>query len=1183
MIESAILAYEEFATWYAASTIAVQMAVTFAISVVASRIFAPNVPQAQQNNVRQQVPPDPTAGIPLVYGDAYTGGRFCDAVLSQNQKQMFYVMVISNISPNGQFIYNLPTPGTASNFYYQDQIITFDSLYPAMVSTLTDGAGNVTPFANQLYIYMYTSSASGTITPINTTYMPWEIMKYDSGDGNTCPSGQQWASTNRNMNGLAFAIVQLVYNQNAPGTTSLQPVTFYVSHYLNSAGCAKPGDVWYDYITNPVYGGAVDPSFVSSASATALNTYSDQLISYTPSGGGTASQARYRFNGVLDTGQTVLSNIDLMMTCCDCWQGYQAATGYWQVVINQSISPSFAFDDNNIVGSITVGELDITQMVNQIEAKFNDSTNRDQAGYVNLQTPDNLVYQNEPVNKFTVSYDLVNNSVTAQYLANRTLEQNRLDLIVSFSTNYTGIQVNAGDVVTVTNSYYGWTNQQFRVMQVKEASLPDGTLGAAFQLIAYDANVYATADITQYHPTPNSGMASPIFFSALAAPTISAHHESATQPNFDVQVYIPMVGRVTTGTLFYTTVSTPSPSDWSTWVTSTTSNNQQVANNSYYVFSDLVLPAATYYFAYTVANDKTSSSLSPISTAFVWVPVSTGATGPTGPTGASITGPTGPTGITGPTGPTGVTGPTGIPANKFATAFLYQWTSTTPGNPSGSSTYTWSSGANSGYTGGNGWQTTVPTNPGTSGISLWVASIQVTDVSTATTTTVSWASGFTTYVAGQNGTAVNGVQTARPTVYQWALSIPSISGTSTYTWSTGAYTAPTGWYTTITASPSAGYTLYAATVPLTDSATATTTTISWTTASIVTAGYAGTTGATGPTGTNGASARICYARVPSNPTPVSGNITTSGSSSFPTSSQSTTTWGFAATWSASDPNPSSTNTLYQADGIYDPSTGNTVWSTPYISSLKVGSLSAVSTNTGSLTVTGTFQANTAAISGSTLSGSGAVIYSSGVFGIGSSSNNIVYDGSNLNINGGSNINITGQAIFNGNAGTAPASLGSGGVIVNSSNTTNSGVVGYGYGSNIFSQGYGLVGYANNTNSGGVYGYSTGSSVSGVLGVNTGSGTGVSAANTGSGPALQVIGPMTISNNTLVTNLYSQYTFYLKGQGSGASNLYFQTGPTTGASTASFTATNKPGTTSGSNTWIEVVIGGVSYQIPVWAS
>ena len=382
---------------------------------------------------------------------------------------------------------------------------------------------------------------------------------------------------------------------------------------------------------------------------------------------------------------------------------------------------------------------------------------------------------------------------------------------------------------------------------------------------------------------------------------------------------------------------------------------------------------------------------------------------------------------------------------------------------------------------------------------------------------------------------------------------------------------PSGWFTSISDSPSVGYTLFAASVSLTDSVTATTTTINWSSASIVPFGYVGSTGAV---------ARTAYTKTTLsalNTTPFT--ITTSGGTSFP----SNNSWGTGTVWGDTVPTLSSGESLWQSDGVYNSNSGNTIWGVPYLSALKVGNLAALSTNTGNLTVTGKFQSNTATISGSTLTGSGAVIYSSGVFGIGSSSNNIVYDGSNLNINGGSNINITGQAIFNGNAGTAPASLGSGGVIVNSSNTTNSGVVGYGYGSNIFTQGYGLVGYANNTYSGGVYGYSTGSQVSGVLGVNTGSGTGVSAANTGSGPALQVIGPMTISNNTLVTNLYSQYTFYLKGQGSGASNLYFQTGPTTGASAASFTATNKPGTTSGSNTWIEVVIGGVSYQIPVWAS
>ena len=133
---------------------------------------------------------------------------------------------------------------------------------------------------------------------------------------NGAPSGQEWASSNRQMNGLAFAVVTLGYNQDA-GTTQLQPITFKCSHYLNGTGVAKPGDVWYDYITNVNYGGAVDTTLVDSASATVLNNYSDQLITYTPDGGGTATQARYRINGVFDTGTSVLENIENLLTCLD--------------------------------------------------------------------------------------------------------------------------------------------------------------------------------------------------------------------------------------------------------------------------------------------------------------------------------------------------------------------------------------------------------------------------------------------------------------------------------------------------------------------------------------------------------------------------------------------------------------------------------------------------------------------------------------------------------------------------------------------------------------------------------------------------------------------------------------------------------------------------------------------------
>jgi hypothetical protein len=100
-------------------------------------------------------------------------------------------------------------------------------------------------------------------------------------------------------------------------------------------------------------------------------------------------------------------------------------------------------------------------------------------------------------------------------------------------------------------------------------------------------------------------------------------------------------------------------------------------------------------------------------------------------------------------------------------------------------------------------------------------------------------------------TGPDGRQVARPAVFQWALTTPSISGASTYTWTGGTYAAPAGWATVITTAPGEGYILYTATAVVTDVYSATTTAFNWTGAYIVTSGYAGTIGPTGPTGPTG--------------------------------------------------------------------------------------------------------------------------------------------------------------------------------------------------------------------------------------------------------------------------------------------------------------------------------------------
>lgn len=196
--------------------------------------------------------------------------------------------------------------------------------------------------------------------------------------------------------------------------------------------------------------------------------------------------------------------------------------------------------------------------------------------------------------------------------------------------------------------------------------------------------------------------------------------------------------------------------------------------------------------------------------------------------------------------------------------------------------------------------------------------------------------------SGDLGAGPAGDKTAGATVYKWAISIPTISGTGTYTWATGSVgTPPSGW----TAAPGTGtpgQTLWGATVPLLAAGTATTSPIDWTLAGISARGYAGEDGATGAAGT---AARRAYVLTTSG-TLGSGTVNTTGSSSLPPSSS---VFGSGLSWAATPSTPAVGEYLFQSDGLYNPATNNIAWETPYISALKVGNLAAISANMGSIT------------------------------------------------------------------------------------------------------------------------------------------------------------------------------------------------------------------------------------------
>jgi hypothetical protein len=606
---------------FAASSLgamAATAAIRFATSVVVSKAFGNKSSNAQDAGVRQQLPPAANYSVPIVYGDAYLGGTFVDAVLSTDQKVMFYVLAISSISNNGQFSFD------TTDFWYGDRQVNFQSSSSPNVESLVDGNGNIDDAVaadNRFQIYLYTSDNSGNITRVNSLSYPWDVM------GPSEPAGidpaLQWPSTGRRMNGLAFAIVRMTYNRDA-GLTGLQPLTFKCSQYLNGTGAAKPGDVWYDYMTDTRYGAGMT-GLVDSASAATLNTYSDTLISYTNSSGGTSSQARYRINGVVDTARPILENVEQIIEACDSWMTYNAASGQWSIVVNKAEASSFSFNDTNLIGDIRVSTTDINQQINQIEIDFASKEARDQPDIVFAELPAGSLYANEPRNKETYRLEMTNDSVQVKYLANRRLLQSREDLLVSITAAYPAIQVDAGDVVDITNSDYGWTNKLFRVMKVNEATTPDGNLGAALELTEYSATVYAdptAGSISQYTQAPASGIPSSQYISTPGTPWLYnvppyAPAPCADPPVFSMVANVPATGRVLLMSLYYTTVATPSSSDWNLIKTTNTIDGSPYTPLVSQVFTDLTLPSGTYYFR-VIASNGSASSVSATSSAVVW-------------------------------------------------------------------------------------------------------------------------------------------------------------------------------------------------------------------------------------------------------------------------------------------------------------------------------------------------------------------------------------------------------------------------------------------------------------------------------------------------------------------------------------------------------------------------------------
>lgn len=572
---------------------------------------------------RIQLPPATDNKLPIVYGSAFVSGPITDAKLSTDQKTMWYVVALAEHSDDqggGGGSYTFDT----NNIYYDGKKVNFSGGTAQVASLAVNNQGTTqidTRVNGKLFIYLFTNGSSSGVNTGGQTAI--QILQ-DS----QIPVGQRWTA-NHTMTNTCFAIVKVIYNTDA-GTTSLGALACKISNSLT-----KPGECIKDYLLNTRYGAAIPLARIDTDSLDDLDTYSDQTITYVPVGGGSATQVRYRINGPLDTANDCLTNLQILVDSCDSWLQYSELTGKWKVVINkpydtapnaETLNDLFLVDSSNLVGGITINPVDLNETYNELEVAYPNFNIKDQTDFQVVKLVDyqpNLLSPNEAVNRLNVQLPVVNQAVQAKYLGVRRLLQSREDLVIVFSTDYSGIQVLAGDIIRVTHPIYGWTEKLFRVSNVAEEKYSDGSLGAQLVAFEYNGTIYADNAIEDYVPAFNTGLTDPNIISQPGTPTIANNPVSDGQvKSFKITSYVPDEGSVLYMDFNYGNTSNTEQHELYRTVqaggglpfTNSDSGNV-VFNNINIDINDL--PAGNYYFSTTARNDF-SGRLSNSSAIFAW-------------------------------------------------------------------------------------------------------------------------------------------------------------------------------------------------------------------------------------------------------------------------------------------------------------------------------------------------------------------------------------------------------------------------------------------------------------------------------------------------------------------------------------------------------------------------------------
>ena len=637
-------------------TLGVRLAEVYAISSIMNKNQdQPTDTSSSSQGGSVQLPPATNNKLPVVYGVQYVSPVIVDALLSTDQQVMWYVLAFSETTDSGDI--------TFGDILWDDKLLIFNDQNPSEITSwyvpATAGGAEantrVTGVAGKIGMWFYNNGSSNETTHRcfanngDSNVFSQQKSNIDAisvlNDGQIPPE-IRWTAENL-MSNTVFAICRVNYDSNH-GVTQIGQIKAEIQNTLgtgqNAAGDQianmGPGSVIKDYLLNSRYGCGLDIANINTDSLTQLDTFANEIHELKLTDGSYSGGHHYEINGILNTAQDCMVNLNVLADCVDSWIQWDERTAKWGVIMNiayddidtgTQVSDLFHVTKDNIIGGINILPTDLKTSANKLTIQYPNFTLQNQTDYRYYDLPMELRNANEPDNNLSVSFPFVDNDLQATWLGYKKLWATREDLVVNFSMDYSGIKIDAGDVIRITHDWYGFVDRLFRVTQVKEAKDPSGFLSVQISAMSYNEDVYHETDpgfftLTEFN---RNGLTDPNYITQTGKPVVVAN---TTTGKIVVTTTVPDAGNVDGIEFWYSNNATVG------------TNNFALYETQHYVLNDpnpkaftklyphsgtesanfINLPTDTYWFITRAVGPFAASQFSEVSDPVDWTLYSTG-------------------------------------------------------------------------------------------------------------------------------------------------------------------------------------------------------------------------------------------------------------------------------------------------------------------------------------------------------------------------------------------------------------------------------------------------------------------------------------------------------------------------------------------------------------------------------